>query len=228
MKLLVIDDNPALVRSLKDFLGKEFVIDAVGTAKEGLQAAKNAVSDIIILDLGLPDGSGMDVCRKIRAGKTATPILVLSADNNIRNRVELLNSGADDYLVKPFSLLELRARLFALMRRLPNGHNPNILTVANLTLDLGNRRVERAGREIVLRRKEFDILEYLVRNNGQVVTRTMILDHVWETDKDRWHNTVDVHIKHLRDKVDRPFGTPLIKTAYGIGYVLNGISVNNN
>ncbi len=226
MKLLVIDDNRALVRSLKDFLGKEFVIDAAHTARDGLRLATSSASDIIILDLGLPDETGSNVCRQIRDAGVITPIVVISAANSVQSRVELLGLGADDYLIKPFSLLELRARLLALMRRLPSSGGGTVLTVGDLVMDLGSRRVQRAGREVALRRKEFDILEYLVRNVGQAVTRTMIFDHVWESDKERWHNTVDVHIKHIRDKIDRPFSTPLIKTAYGIGYVLSDTSAN--
>ena len=224
MKLLVIDDNLALVRSLKDFLGKDFVIDTERTAKEGLRQAITNSSDVIVLDLGLPDGSGSDVCQQIRAANVTTPILILSGVSSVQSRVDLLGSGADDYLVKPFSLAELRARLFALTRRVPTEYGGTILQHGDLVMDLGKRQVYREGKEIMLRRKEFDILEFLIRNKAQAVTRTMIFNHAWESDKDRWHNTVDVHIKHLRDKVDRPFGTPLIKTAYGIGYVLNDIS----
>lgn len=227
MKLLVIDDNRALVRSLKDFLGKDFLIDSATTAKEGLWQATTAASDVIVLDLGLPDGLGSDVCREIRAANIATPIIVLSAVTDVKSRVELLSIGADDYLMKPFSLLELRARVLALMRRTPDSiFGAGKLSVGDLTIDLGGRRVQRAGRDIPLRRKEFDILTYLIRNRGQAVTRTMIFDHVWESDKTCWNNTIDVHIKHLRDKIDRPFSEPLIRTAYGVGYVLNDISVN--
>jgi len=227
MKLLVIDDNLALIKSLKDFLGEDFVIDYATTARTGLEQAVAATNDIIILDISLPDGLGSDVCREIRAAKITTPIIVLSAAADIRSRVELLGLGADDYLIKPFSLLELRARLFALIRRAGDGeHGGTVLKAGDLVMDLGTRRVQRAGNEIKLRRKEFDILTYLMRNRGQTVTRTMIFDHAWESNKDCWHNTIDVHIKHLRDKVDRPFSEPLIKTAYGIGYVLDDISSN--
>jgi DNA-binding response OmpR family regulator len=225
MKILVIDDNVALVRSLKDFLSNDFIVDTARTAEEGLRQVMTGNSDIIILDIGLPDGLGSDVCRKIREAGITTPILILSGVSSIQSRVELLNSGADDYLIKPFSLAELRARIAALTRRMPAEYKATTtLTLGDLTMDLNKRQVKRAGREIELRRKEFDILEYLVRNKGKAVTRTMIFNHAWESDKSRWHNTVDVHIKHLRDKVDRPFGTPLIKTAYGVGYVLNDIS----
>ncbi|HUB93514.1 MAG TPA: response regulator transcription factor [Verrucomicrobiae bacterium] len=224
MKLLVIDDNRALIRSLRDFLGKDYVVDSAETAKKGLQRTFVGNYDVIILDICLPDELGNNVCRKIRKAGVTTPIIVLTAQNAVLSRVELLNSGADDYLTKPFSLLELRARLHALFRRAPAGYHAS-LSFADLTLDIGKRHVQRAGQDIHLRRKEFDILEYLVRNSGQVVTRAMIIDHVWESDADRWNNTVDVHIKHLRDKIDRPFNTPLIKTAYGVGYVMNDISV---
>jgi two-component system OmpR family response regulator len=224
MKLLVIDDNRALVRSLRDFLSKDFVIDAASNLKDGFRLATTTANDVIVLDISLPDGLGSDLCKQVRAAGITTPILILTAVDNVQSRVDLLNNGADDYLIKPFSLAELRARLFALMRRAPAGYNTTKLTFMDLVMDVGKRQVQRDGHDIVLRRKEFDILEYLLRNKGHAVTRTMIFNHVWESDKDRWHNTVDVHIKHLRDKVDRPFGTPLIKTAYGIGYVIDDIS----
>jgi len=223
MKLLIVDDNRALTRSLKEFLGKDFVIEMAGTAKEGLHLATTSNCDLILLDLGLPDGSGADVCRSIRAAGITVPIIILTAMNNVQSRVELLNMGADDYLTKPFALAELRARVGALMRRIPNTYTSTVLTVRDLVIDLERRSVRRADQNIVLRRKEFDILEYLARNSGRAVTRDMIFDHVWESGKETWHNTVDVHIKHLRDKVDRPFDVPLIKTAYGIGYVLDDI-----
>lgn len=222
MKLLVIDDNQALVRSLKDFLDKTIVVSSAATAKEGLWRACTEECDIIVLDVMLPDGLGTDVCREIRAADITTPIIALSGVTDVKTRVELLNIGADDYLMKPFSLLELRARIFAQLRRTSNnGTNGTLLTAGDLTLDLASRHVQRAGKEINLRRKEFDILAYLLRNQGQVVTRSMIFDHVWESDKDYWHNTIDVHIKRLRDKIDRPFKEPLIRTAYGVGYVLS-------
>src|SRR5262249_38783942 len=150
-----------------------------------------------------------------------TPILVLTGIDDLNSRVALLNAGADDYVTKPFSIAELKARLGAILRRAPNSYNSSVLSVQDLTIDSERRPVERRGVVIALRRKEFDILEYLVRNSGRPVTRAMILDHVWDGTKDAWNNTVDVHIKHLRDKVDRPFDAPLIKTAYGIGYMID-------
>jgi two-component system copper resistance phosphate regulon response regulator CusR len=221
MKLLVIEDNRSLADSLKKQLGKSFVIDTVRTGEEGLQRALNGGQDVIILDLSLPDKNGFEVCKAIRQGKINTPILILTGASDITSRVTLLNAGADDYLTKPFSIAELRARLTALLRRAPATPATDIFHVKDLSVDPYRRKVKRGGITIELRRKEFDILEYLVRNHGRPVTRAMILDHAWDGSKEAWNNTVDVHIKHLRDKIDRPFDTPLIKTAYGIGYVID-------
>lgn len=221
MKLLLIEDNRTLADSLKKQLGKSFVVDTVRTGEEGLQRALSGGQDVIILDLSLPDKSGYDVCRSIRMAQVSTPIIILTGAADVTSRVTLLNAGADDYLTKPFSVAELKARLGALLRRAPTPIPSEVFKVHDLMVDPYRRRVERAGTLVVLRRKEFDILEYLIRNRGRPVTRSMILDHAWDGSKDTWNNTVDVHIKHLRDKVDRPFGSPLIKTAYGIGYMID-------
>jgi len=221
MKLLLIEDNRSLADSLKKHLGKNFLVDVARTGEEGQRHALTNSHDVIVLDLNLPDTNGADVCKNIRNAQITTPILILTAVADIPSRVSLLNAGADDYLTKPFSIAELRARLGALLRRVPASYTPGVLTICDLTVDPNRRKVERAGIPISLRRKEFDILEYLIRNRGRAVTRAMILDHAWDTNKETWHNTVDVHIKHLRDKVDRPFSAPLIKTAYGIGYMID-------
>lgn len=221
MKLLLIEDNRTLADSLKKQLGKSFVVDSVRTGEEGLQRALAGGQDVIVLDLSLPDKSGYDVCRSIRLAQISTPIIILTGATDVTSRVTLLNAGADDYLTKPFSVAELRARLGALLRRSPTPISTEIFRVQDLVVDPHRRRVERGGVQIMLRRKEFDILEYLMRNRGRPVTRSMILDHAWDGTKDTWNNTVDVHIKHLRDKVDRPFGSPLIRTAYGIGYMID-------
>jgi DNA-binding response OmpR family regulator len=221
MKILLVEDNRTLADGLKKQLGRTFIIDAVRTGAEGLQRALSGGQDIIVLDLTLPDMNGYDICRKVRAAHITTPIIILTGVADITSRVTLLNAGADDYVTKPFSVAELRARLAALLRR-PNATiSPKVFSVRGLKLDPYRRYVERDGKQIRLRRKEFDILEYLVRNCGRPVTRSMILDHAWDGTKDSWNNTVDVHIKHLRDKVDKPFKTPLIRTAYGIGYMID-------
>lgn len=221
MKLLVIEDNRTLADNLKKQLGKSFVVDVARTGEEGLQRALGTGQDVIILDLSLPDTNGYEICKAIRHAKVNTPILILTGASDINSRVTLLNAGADDYLSKPFSVAELRARLTALLRRAPATSPTQVFSVGDLTVDPYRRRVTRAGVSVELRRKEFDILEYLVRNRGRPVTRAMILDHAWDGTKEAWNNTVDVHIKHLRDKIDRPFDTPLIKTAYGIGYMID-------
>jgi len=221
MKLLVIEDNKALADNLKKQLGRSFVVDIARTGEEGLQRALGSGQDVIVLDLSLPDKSGYEICKAIRLGNVNTPILILTGISDVTSRVNLLNAGADDYLIKPFSVAELRARLTALTRRVPTTSPTQVFNIRDLTFDPYRRRVTRAGVSIELRRKEFDILEYLIRNRGRPVTRSMILDHAWDGTKEAWNNTVDVHIKHLRDKIDRPFETPLIKTAYGIGYMID-------
>jgi two-component system OmpR family response regulator len=229
MKLLLIEDNRSLAIRLKKSLSEFFVVDAVHTGKEGLAEAQNGSYAAIVLDLTLPDISGYEICRELRRLRVPTPILVLSGVAEVSARVTLLNEGADDYLTKPFTVAELRARLNALLRRSAQAEAASgILTIQDLTIDINRRKVVRDGKNIVLRRKEFDILEYLIRNRGHVMTRAMILDHVWDTNRESWPNTVDVHIKHLRDKVDRPFGAALIKTAYGVGYLVDDSNANLN
>lgn len=225
MKLLCIEDNKALVASLRDYLAKNWRLKAVYTGEEGLDLARTGNYDVIILDLALPDVHGRTVCREIRAAQVNTPILVLSGTADADTKINLFKYGADDYLTKPFNVSELHARLMALLRRgHAGGDAPHLLKVGPLTLDPLTRRVERAGQKIDLRRKEFNILEYLMRNRGKVVTRPMIMDSAWDINSDSWNNTVDVHIKYLRDKIDRPYKRKLIHTAYGVGYSINDVT----
>jgi DNA-binding response OmpR family regulator len=224
MKILLIEDNKALLESLRRQLSKTYVVDVAETGEDGLAQIRADSHDLVILDLNLPDKNGYEVCCAIRDAHIDVPILILTGANGVTNRVRLLHAGADDFLGKPFHFSELEARITALLRRSTATVEPNrksLLHVRDLTIDMERRSVTRAGKNIDLRRKEFDILEYLVRNSGRTITRAMIIDHVWESGKDSWNNTVDVHIKHLRDKVDRPFDRPLIKTAYGIGYLVD-------
>ncbi len=220
MKILIIEDSKLLANSIKNQLNKQYIVDVVHTGEEGMYQARTTSYAIMLLDLGLPDINGYDICREIRQHDPATPILVLSGQRDIRNRVKLLECGADDYLTKPFSSDELRARITALLRRSTvQSQSSQTMRIGDLIIDTARRSVERAGAPIELRRKEFDILCYLVQNRGRSVTREMIFNHVWEAGKEGWNNTIDVHIKHLRDKVDRPFSVRIIKTAYGIGYM---------
>lgn len=226
MKILIIEDSVLLVRSLKNSLSDNFIVQAASTGQKGIERAEHENYDLIILDLKLPDMSGQAICKAIRKAGVNAPILILTANHVVTTKVELLQLGADDYLTKPFHLEELQARIKALLRRSPYELKPDVLRVGSLSLDPSKRYVERDGTEIQLRRKEFDVLEYLVRSKGRTVTRSMIFNNVWEADKDNWGNTVDVHIKYLRDKIDRPFGSPLIKTAYGIGYKIDDVPKN--
>lgn len=221
MKILLIEDNPHLAERVKTYLGKSFVVDTATSGSEGLSKALSSSYMVILLDLKLPDTYGLTVCQSLREQHITTPVLILSGIRETTTRVQLLNCGADDYLVKPFDPKELIARIHALARRARYGYDQHIITLGDLTVDINRRSVERQGVPIPLRRKEFDILEYLITNKGRAVTRTMILDHVWDNAKESWHNTVDVHIKHLRDKIDKPFKKPLIKTSYGVGYMVD-------
>jgi two-component system OmpR family response regulator len=221
MKILIIEDNRLLAESIKRQLDANYVVDIVSSGEEGIERAREIAYSVILLDLNLPGIDGHGVCYELRHARVNTPILVLSGVADTDSRVRLLMSGADDYVTKPFDSSELRARITALTRRGQYELDEDTINVGDLTIDVRRRRVVRGNIPITLRRKEFDILEYLAQNQGRAVTRTMIFNHVWETGQDGWNNTVDVHIKHLRDKVDRPFKTPLIKTAYGIGYMVD-------
>jgi DNA-binding response OmpR family regulator len=221
MKLLYIDDNRMLVDSVKKLLNASYTIDHCSTGYEGIECARSVHYDLILLDIGLPDMNGFEVCRELRKANITTPIVVLTVQKDPELSVKLLNSGADDYITKPFNSDVLKARVAALLRRNYYMSEERIFTVRDLTVNSTRREVRRGDAAISLRRKEFDILEYLIMNHGRVLTRTMILNHVWEAGTEGWNHTVDVHIKYLRDKVDRPFDTQLIKTAYGVGYMID-------
>jgi two-component system, OmpR family, response regulator len=221
MKILLIEDNRLLIDSIKKLLNTAYVVDSVNTGEEGVESARAIQYEIILLDLGLPDMEGYEVCHRLRHANITTPILILTVQKNPSTSTRLLNCGADDYLTKPFDGNELKARIAALLRRSQELHEEKVISICDLTVNITRRQVWRSGVKISLRRKEFDILEYLVANHGRALTRSMILDHVWESGTEGWNNTVDVHIKHLRDKIDRPFGGSLIKTAYGIGYMVD-------
>lgn len=218
MKLLIVEDNKNLLERIKKQLDKLYIIDTAQTGTEAIEKSTDPSYAVILLDLGLPDMSGHTVCKRIREKGIETPILVLTGVDEMTTRVELLNSGADDYVTKPFNSNELRARITALSRRSPLRYKSAVIAYKDLVIDPDKREVYRQGVAVPLRRKEFDILEYLVNNNGRVLTREMIINHAWDSSKTSWNSTVDVHIKHLRDKIDRPFNSSLIKTAYGLGY----------
>lgn len=219
-KVLVVEDNAPLAKSLQGWLQQHHEVTWVASGHLAIKELEQNAYDLILLDLGLPDIPGQEVCQTIRGKGIKTPIMVLTGIDTVGTRVNLLDYGADDYLHKPFYVGEMQARIRALLRR-TKSTAANILQVGDLKLDTTKRQVERAGQPIVLRRKEFDILEYLMHNHGTVVTRAMIINNNWEAGADRWNNTVDVHIKYLRDKIDKPFKHHLIKTAYGVGYMID-------
>lgn len=222
MKALVVEDEKDIADSIKAILDQHYVVDVSYTGEEGEYMAQINDYDVIILDYVLPDLTGLMICSSLRKSKISTPILFLTCKDEIRDKVQALNAGADDYLTKPFSPVELLARLRALMRRSVAGPTENIIEIDSLLLDSLTRTVTRDEMPIRLRRKEFDLLEYLMRNQNRVLTRGMILEHVWEQGVDELSNTIDVHIKYLRDKIDRPFGKKLIKTVHGMGYKIEG------
>ncbi len=220
MHILVVEDDQRLGRLLQRVLTEErHAADLAHSGERGLDLALSAGYDLVILDLMLPDLDGIEVCRRMRAEGIGTPVLMLTARGTVEDRVAGLNAGADDYLVKPFAMAELLARVGALLRRRDRSADaPTVLEVGGLTLDLLRREVRRGGREIELTPKEFALLEYLMRNPGRALSRTQIIDHVWRYDLDAVSNVVDIYIHYLRDKVDRGFDRPLIKTVRGVGY----------
>jgi DNA-binding response OmpR family regulator len=218
MKLLIVEDNARLAERIDQRLKKTYNIDVAGTGQDAVKQAGRIEYGVIVLDIGLPDISGYEVCKTLRENNIQTPILILTGEDNMETRVKLLESGADDYVTKPFDIDELKARIGALGRRRSRQPLNPIIKYGDLVIDTNQRKVHRNGTLLALRRKEFDILEYLVSNSGRVLTREMIMNHAWDANKVSWTSTVDVHIKHLRDKVDKPFATQIIKTAYGLGY----------
>lgn len=221
MKVLLIEDEYKIARAIKQGLEQErAVVEVYNDGPSGLAAARGDEYDVIILDRMLPGGmDGVAICETLRREGNRTPVLMLTAKTMIRDRVAGLNAGADDYLGKPFSFEELLARVRALMRR-PHEVINNVLTVGNLSLDTLSYDVKRDGTTIDLTQTEFSLLEYLMRNHGRVLSKTNIINHVWDFDSDVLPNTVEAYIGYLRNKIDRPFkGEPrLIHTVRGFGY----------
>ncbi len=220
MRVLVVEDNPDLGPQIERGLREHgFAVDLLADGAEASRYAATGVYDLLVLDRMLPGLDGLEVLRGLRAGGVATPAIFLTARSSVADRVEGLDAGADDYLVKPFSFAEFLARIRVVLRR-GGEPQPTTLRVSDLSLDPIARLVERAGRRIDLTSKQFSLLQYLMRHAGQVVSRTMIQEHVWNFDFDGLTNVVDVHINRLRNKVDRDFDRPLIQTLRGVGYVL--------
>ena len=216
----MVEDEHKIANSIKKGLEQEsYAVDVAYDGEYGYDLASTEEYDVIILDLLLPKMDGLEICQKLRKDNIHTPILILTAKGQLEEKVEGLNAGADDYLVKPFAFAELLARIRALTRR-PKDALPTVLTAKDLKLDTLNFQVKRGKREIKLSKTEFALLEYLLRNKGRVLTKNQIINHVWDYDADVLLNTVEVYIGYLRNKIDRAFKNKpsLIQTVRGFGY----------
>lgn len=221
VRVLLIEDDQAIADFVSRGLREAgFAVHREADGEAGLRAALATPSDVAIIDLMLPKMDGLAVIEALRMRGQSMPVLILSAKRSVDDRVRGLQAGGDDYLTKPFAFAELLARIQALVRRASRVADPTALLVADLSLDLLTRKVTRAGLPIELRPREFALLEYLMRNSGRVVSKTMILSHVWEYNFDPQTNIVDVLVSRLRDKIDRPFEPKLLRTVRGVGYVL--------
>jgi two-component system OmpR family response regulator len=221
MRLLLIEDDLKIASFIfKGLKSAGFAVDHAKDGEEGLHLALTEPYDAAIIDIMLPKQDGLTVIERMRAEKVNTPVIILSAKGSIDDRVRGLETGSDDYLTKPFSFTELLARVQALIRRASGDSEPTRLAVGDLTMNLLTREVERGGERIELQPLEFSLLEYLMRNAGRVVSKTMIMEHVWDYNFDPQTNVVEVRISRLRDKIDRQFPSKLVHTVRGVGYVL--------
>jgi two-component system, OmpR family, response regulator len=220
VRVLVVEDVDKMANLLRRGLGEEgYAVDVVGNGEDAVWMAAENPYDAIVLDVMLPDVDGFDVCRRIREGGQWAPVLMLTARDAVRDRVDGLDAGADDYLTKPFAFAELLARLRALARR-GRQERQSVLSVGDLSLDPATRIVRRGEVTITLTPKEFSLLEYFMRHPEEVLTRTRLIEHVWDFAFDGDSNVVEVYVRYLREKIDRPFGRESIETVRGVGYRL--------
>jgi DNA-binding response OmpR family regulator len=220
MNVLIVEDDDSVARFLKQAMTEAgYGPQVVGDGLDALALARTTEFDLILLDVMIPRMDGFEVCRRLRSAKVMTPILIITARDALEDKVEGLDSGADDYIVKPFEVAELLARARALLRR--GVSSPTVLQVADLSLDPATRHASRGGKTIRLSATEYSLLEYLMRNAGRVVTRSMILEHVWQYDFGGNDNVLDVYISYLRSKIDKGHSPALIHTVRGVGYRLD-------
>lgn len=223
MKILIVEDDEKIASFVtKGFREAGFVVDAFHNGTEGLHHAQSGIYDAAIIDIMLPGLDGLSLIERMRARQIKTPVLILSARHDVDDRVQGLERGGDDYLTKPFSFSELLARINALIRRSNHGAETTLLRLDGLTMNLLTREVQRGETRIELQAREFALLEYLMRNAGRVVSKTSILEHVYEYNFDPQTNVVDVLVCRLRNKIDRDFETKLLQTVRGVGYMLRG------
>ena len=219
MRILIVEDEPKTAAYLKKGLGENgFVVDIAGDGETGLHLASSRIYDLVVLDAMLPGRDGWSVLQEMQR-EPRTPVLMLTARGSVADRVRGLEAGADDYLVKPFAFSELLARIRNVLRRAPL-RQPDVLQIGDLTVDLTRQRAERNGRRLDLTPKEFKLLALLARRCGEVLSRTLIAEQVWDMNFDSDTNVVDVHVRRLRTKLDEPFPAPLLHTVRGVGYVL--------
>jgi two-component system, OmpR family, response regulator len=221
MRILVVEDDKKIASFvIKGLREAGFAVDQAGDGQNGLALALSEPYDAAVMDVMLPKLDGLSVIQAMRQQKIFTPVIILSAKRSVDDRIKGLQSGGDDYLIKPFSFAELLARVYALLRRSGQGTEPTRFVAGDLSMDLLTREVARSGKKIELQPREFALLEYLMRNSGRVLSKTMIMEHVWGYDFDPQTNVVDVLVSRLRAKVDRDFENKLIQTHRGIGYVV--------
>ena len=221
MRLLIVEDDEKMASFISKGLKQEgFAVDHVANGEDGLHLALNEVYDVAIIDIMLPKLDGLSLIEEMRHRKVNTPVLILSAKRSVDDRVSGLQKGGDDYLTKPFAFSELLARIQALIRRATGATKPTYLSVGDLSMDLLSRGVIRSGKRIDLQPREFALLEYLMRNAGRVVSKTMIMEHVWDYNFDPETNVVEARIYRLREKIEGGFDKKLIHTIKGAGYVL--------
>jgi two-component system OmpR family response regulator len=221
VRLLIAEDDEKLSAALaRGLRGEGYAVDVAATGEDALLQARVYDYDLVILDVMIPEPDGVAVCRTLRGEDRWAPVLMLTARDGVRDRILGLDAGADDYLVKPFDFGELVARIRALLRRTPP-ERPAVLIAGDVELDPAAHEVARAGQRIDLTAREFAVLEFLLRKAGQVVTRTELLDHVWDQNYEGSTNIVDVYVGYLRRKLEEPFGRPLIRTVRGAGYVVD-------
>jgi DNA-binding response OmpR family regulator len=220
MRILLVEDDSRVASFIRRGLRDErYTVDVAKDGEQALFLAQTGEYDLVILDVMLPKRDGLDVLRRLRADRMAMPVLILTAKDELQDKVVGLNAGADDYLTKPFGFDELLARLRALLRR-RGDLIPTVLRAADLELDVVRHRATRAGKPLILTNREFSLLEFLLRHQNQIVTRTMLAEHVWEHDFDPMSNVIDVHIARLRRKIDEGFSPKLLETIRGSGYIL--------